>query len=371
MNTFKQNSHIRLWKKYLRRKRRICLNKRKKNIPKRLSLRTKANMPLKYICIPSELSFGKNWENVVKILNDIKYSIKYRLMKRGPTNIDHSLMSSVTPSAVLVLSSTIERSQKSAGVKFKANNKYLPQNSIVRYLLNQIDYWRYFNVPKLETDVDQSRFSFFKILDSCEADNTKIGKMIEFFGTQVGFNGETEGLLFTALCEAAANTVEHGYGATTFNKDTDRWWLTAHIDKGDDEISFVFYDQGIGIFQSLENHKNSKIKQFFNRAKSMVKDKPKAKILKHMVERNFSKYKTQNRGYGIQTFKHFIDEAEDGLLFIASENASYEYPNNILKEYTNYLSGTLIVWKIKVGYDINSNIYLKNGGKNGNLSLRD
>lgn len=367
MNIFIQNSQFRLWKKYLRRQKRVKLNKRKKNISKRAILNRSPIQPLKYIPIPEKLSFGSNWENVVKTLNDIKHAIKYRQQKKGIINIDHSEMSAVTPSTVLVLASTIERSQKLAHVRFKGNDKYLPKNDVVKYLLNQIDYWKYFDVPKLETNITQNRFSFFKILDSYEADNTKIGKMIEFFGKQVGFNGDTEGLLFTALSEAAANTVEHGYPSSEFNKVTDRWWLTALIDKETNEISFVFYDQGVGIFQSLENHKDDKVKQLFHKAKTLFKDKPKANVLKHMVEKNFSRHRVQNRGYGIQTFRKFIDEAEDGLLFIASENASYEYPSNTLKEYENYLDGTLIVWKIKVGYDINSNIFLKNGGENGEL----
>ena len=359
MNISNNYKHKLLLEKYLRRNKRIRFNKRKINISNRVSNRLEAAPPLKYIAIPSNLSFGSNWENFVKVLNDIKYAIKHRRLKKGVINIDHSMLSHATPSGILVLASTIERSQKLANVRFKGNEKYLPKDDVVNYLLNQIDYWKYFDVAKPKTSITQDQFSFFKIIDSYESDNTKIGKMVEFFEKKVGFNGETRSLLFTALCEAAANSVEHGYKAVMYNQKTDRWWLTAYIDKDSQEISFVFYDQGVGIFKSLENHKNKKIQKFFNRTKKMVKNKPHANILKRMVETNFSKYSTENRGYGIQTFKHFIDEAEDGLLFIASENASYEFPANELKEYTAYLEGTLIIWKIKVGYDINSNMYLK------------
>lgn len=363
MNVINHNRHKRLWNKYLRRRKRIKSNKRKKNISNRVSGLDKIKRPLKYISIPTDLSFGKNWEEVVKTLNDIKHAIKYRNIEKRIINIDHSMMSTVTPSGVLALSSTIERSQKLANVRFKGNNKYLPKDDVVKYFLNQIDYWKYFDVPQLKTSITQERFSFFKILDSHEADNTKIGKMIEFFGEQVGFNGDTKGLLFNALCEAAANSVEHGYKSSMYNQSTDRWWLTAHIDKEEGSISFVFYDQGVGIFNSLKNHKNNKVKDLFTRTHNIIKDKPNAKILKHMVQKNFSKYKVQNRGYGVQTFRKFIDEAEDGLLFIASENASYEYPLDNLKEYKNKLDGTLIVWKIKIGYDTTSSMYLKNGGE--------
>ncbi len=343
-----------LLEKYLRRKNRIALNKRKKILVKTKKI-TNPN-----IIIPNDISFATNWESFVEILNDIQYTIGHRFIKnRSPLSIDHSLMSKVTPSSILVLASTIEKSQKLAGIKLKGNKSYLPQNETVRYLLNEIDYWKYFNVSKLKTNFMQNRFTFFKILDSYQVDNTKIGKMIEFFEKQVGFNNDAKSLLNTALCEASANTVEHGYNNSNINKDTDRWWLTASIDKQEGTISFVFYDQGMGIFKSLEHHKNSQVKKLYNRASNLIKDKPHAKILQHMLSNNASKHNTINRGYGMQTFKNFIDKADNGLLFIASENASYEYPKDSLKEYSNSLSGTLIVWKIQVNHDINSNIYLK------------
>jgi anti-sigma regulatory factor (Ser/Thr protein kinase) len=344
-----------LLKKYLRRRHRIKYNKRKKSSQKKLK-----DFPKKYITIPNDLNFANNWENFVNILNQIQYAIKYRFVnKKEPIRIDHSKMLKVSSSGILVLASTIERAQKFANIKFKGNFEYLPKDDVVKYLLNEIDYWKYFDVPKLETSITQNRFSFFQILDSYEVDNTKIGKMIEFFEKQVGFNANTKELLFTALCEASANAVEHGYNINNFNKRTDRWWLTANIDKEENTISFVFYDQGMGIFKSLENHKSGFEQKLFRKVKRLIKDKANAKILKHMLRENYSRHNKINRGYGMQTFKKFIDEAKDGLLFIASDDSSYEYPKDILKEYKNKLSGTLIVWKIKVGYDINKNIFLK------------
>ncbi len=346
--------------KYLRRKNRINLNKRKKNSHK---IKKINSINIK---ISNDISFASNWECFVKILNDIQHVIGFRYVKnRSPLSIDHSEMLKVTPSSILVLASTIEKSQKLAGIKFKGNKEYLPKDETVKYLLNEIDYWKYFNVSKLETNILQDRFIFFKILDSYQVDNTKIGKMIEFFEKQVGFNNNAKSLLNTALCEAAANTVEHGYNSN-INKATDRWWLTASIDKQEGTISFVFYDQGMGIFKSLEHHKDNKVKTLYNKTLNLIKEKPHAKILQHMLSNNASKHNTINRGYGMKTFKDFIDKADNGLLFIASENASYEYPKDNLKEYDNPLSGTLLVWKIQVNYDISSNIYLK-GEKNDSL----
>ncbi len=351
--------HKLLWRKYLRRMHRINYGKRKKNISRR-NPRNIGKEPLKdYISIPAQLSFKYDWDMTVKTLSDIQTAIKFKFTNiKKFINIDHSKMEAMSPASVLVLASTIERSQKQAGIKFQGVNEYLPKNDVVKYLLNKIDYWKYFDVPKLETTVTQERFSFFKILDDYQVDNRKIGKMIEFFEEQVGFNGNTKEYLSIALGEASANSVEHGY--TEGKQDLDRWWLTANIDKKEGIISFVFYDQGIGIFKSVKNHKDNKLRIMYQNIKDNFKDKPKANILKKMLNYNYSKHDTANRGYGLQTFRRFIDEAEDdGVLFIASENASYEYPKDTLNEYRYNLTGTLIVWRLKVSYDTNANIYLK------------
>lgn len=112
MKTADSNRQKRLWKKFLRRKKRILLNKRKKNISNIVVGIKKVKHPKRYIQIPSNLSFGSNWEEVVKTFNDIKHSIKYGSVRKEIINIDHSMMSSATPSGILVLASTIERSQK-------------------------------------------------------------------------------------------------------------------------------------------------------------------------------------------------------------------------------------------------------------------
>lgn len=350
--------HKLLWKKYLRRIKRIKHGKRKKNVSKRNPNNIKT-IPKNYIPIPSILSFKDNWSSTVKALFDIRIAIKYRFTNIIKNiNIDHSRMEAISPASVLVLASTIERSQKQAGIRFKGVDNYLPKNDVVKYLLNEIGYWKYFDVPKLKTSVTQDRFSFFKILDDSQVDNRKIGKMIEFFERKVGFNGDARDYLSIALGEASANSVEHGY--VEAKKDLDRWWLTANIDKETNTISFVFYDQGMGIFESVKNHKNTKLRIMYQGIRDNFKDRPKARILKKMLNYNYSKHDVDNRGYGLQTFRRFIDEAEDdGVLFIASENASYEYPRDILNEYKYSLTGTLIVWKLKVGYDINASIYLK------------
>ena len=360
-NNLKYISQL-LLKKYLRRKKRILLGKRKINISKRASKLGNKSKILEDIRIPSDLSFTENWESVVETLNNIDYSLRYRFVDlKKSLSIDHSKMKSVSSAGILVLASTIECSQKIANVKFVGKEEFLPKNDVIRYLLNEIDYWKYFDVSKLSTEITQKRFSFFKIIDSYEADNTKIGKMIEFFSKKVGFNGETRAHLYTALSEAAANTIEHGYSNTSIKKDkiNNRWWLTANIDAKEQVISFVFYDQGIGIFKSLESNKKDFLRNFFKKTKALVKTNPHAKILQRMLHENFSRHNTENRGYGLQTFKKFIDESEEGSLFIASDNASYLYPSDTLQEYTHKLKGTLIVWKIKVGYDKSKNIYLK------------
>jgi hypothetical protein len=46
--------------------------------------------------------------------------------------------------------------------------------------------------------------------------------------------------------EAAANTVEHAYKEKQRIQTINKWWLTASLNTSTGEISFIFYDQGLG-----------------------------------------------------------------------------------------------------------------------------
>jgi hypothetical protein len=87
-------------------------------------------------------------------------------------------------------------------------------------------------------------------------------------------------------------------------------------------------------------------------------------ILRRLITTNLSSYKDERRGNGLISFKTFIDEVESGELTIYTDNVSYAAISDEIKNYDDYLDGTLIVWKIKVGSGDDKCMYLNGDHKN-------
>ncbi len=199
---------------------------------------------------------------------------------------------------------------------------------------------------------------YLKITSDEKVSGVKIGTLIEFFEKILYFSPDIRDKFSDALMEAAANTVEHAYSSES-SYHIDKWWLTASLNKISNEVSFVFYDQGLGILNTLEKaNKNIKFKRLVDDGINIF-GYSKGDILRKLITTNLSQYKDNRRGNGLISFKSFIDEVEDGSLSISTDNFTYLAKEDKIIEFDNKLNGTLIVWKIKATNDKNKKIYVK------------
>ncbi len=125
-------------------------------------------------------------------------------------------------------------------------------------------------------------------------------------------------------------------------------------------------DQGAGILNTLtrdnpQNNYHKYLKRFLYLFKPERKD-----ILKLLLTTNLSRHKDPRRGNGLQSFKAFIDEVDNGELTIATEKYIYHAKKNQSIELLKSLQGTLIVWRICLNSSRNTVITLKEGIQNGN-----
>lgn len=306
------------------------------------------------IKIPDTLDFLKNQDKTIKLLNNIQNTI----LGNKKFSIDHRSMKKISKESLLLLVAEIERCSTLSSVKLKPNYRLFPKNIQIQQLLKEIGYWKYFNMrPKKSKNILNNRL-YLKIASDKTVSGVKIGELIEFFETILYFNPETRDKFSDALIEASANSVEHAYSSKN-KKCIDKWWLTASLNKISNEVSFVFYDQGDGILNTLEkSNKSIKFKRLIDQWINIDKYSKKH-ILKKLITTNLSQYKDNRRGNGLISFKSFIDEVEDGELSISTDNFTYLAKEDKVVEYTNKLNGTLIVWKIKATSDKNKKIYVK------------
>jgi len=338
--------HNRLTKKRERRRLRTLRGLRKHKL--------KIIDNINEVTIDSELDFLQDQEATLKLLKDIQHLILYN----KKFSINHKDMKNITKESLLLLTAEIERCASISNKKLKPNYKLFPKDHNINLLLDKIGYWKHFNMPiKKSTDL-QCDDLYLQITSDTKVKGQKIGELIEFFETLVHFEPFIRDKFSDALMEAASNTVEHAYSDNIQNS-IGKWWLTASLNKNTNEISFVFYDQGDGILNTLEkSNKSIKFKKLVDEWINIF-GYSKAEILKKLVTTNLSQYKDDRRGNGLVSFKSFIDEVDNGELSISTDDFTYFVSSDKIVKYKEKLNGTLLSWRINISNDNNKNIYIK------------
>jgi len=307
------------------------------------------------IVIPAILDLNENRDKFTSLINRIQDV----LLNGKIFLIDHREMKIITKEALLLLTSEIERCTTIMGIKLKAKSKFAPSNPNIKTLLNKIGYWDYFNLNlgRADEKEDDSEL-YLQIVGDTLVSGEKIGSLIQFFEKLICFDVSTKDKFSDAMMEAAANTVEHAYSQKMETENIKKWWLTACINKATKEISFIFYDQGLGILNTLEHtQRHIRLKRLI--AGWVAKGMSKGGILKELVTTNLSSYKDERRGNGLISFKTFIDEVRGGELTIYTDDVSYSAISDKIINYKTPINGTLIAWKIKVNQVDDKCIYIK------------
>ena len=365
---------------FWRKRTRKHLKRKKKS--KKNSYRFMAKKVSKII-IPSHLDLE---ENLKKALSFIKYLGK-EIRENNSIIIDHTHMKTISQEALLLLTSEIERSiqylkEKNQYPELKGNKKFMPKNENIKELLNKIGYWKYFKIkPQKNKNFHEERY-YLEIRSDTKANPIHVGELITFFEKIISFEDDFKDKFNDALFEAVANVVEHAYiePQEVFIIEG-KWWLTASLDFSKNVVSFTIFDQGIGIFKSLNSPNRKKpisnsIKNFIKMIKNRDFDKilkqkeyPKITLLNKLINESekLSRHDTIGRGNGFKSFKRFIDEVENGEMLILTDNIWYKAISDDNKILDNPINGTLISWTIKVDNNSNKKIHLKENNEHNKI----
>lgn len=308
------------------------------------------------VTLPEVLDLDKNRDEFFYILKQVQDV----LLNKKNFLIDHRNLIDITKEALLVLTAEIERCTSLVETRLGAICKYTPKNTEIRSLLQKIGYWDYFNInlQNCSGSYDRDDELYLKIVGDTVISGEKIGSLINFFEELVCFDVDTKDKFSDAMMEAAANTVEHAYTTDGNVKTINKWWLTASLNKSTSEISFIFYDQGLGVLNTLEtSQRHIKLKRLF--LSWVMEGLSKGDILKKLITTNLSSYKDKRRGNGLISFKSFIDQVEGGELTIYTDNVSYSAISDEICNYNNSIDGTLIAWKIKANHHTSRCMYIK------------
>jgi len=169
----------------------------------------------------------------------------------------------------------------------------------------------------------------------------------------IGDNISKWPILNSGLSEAITNVSQHAYPESQgFSQDHKHWYLSGGYNPITKELKFVFYDQGIGIPNSLPSSEIwEKVVDFLSFVPAMER-KHDELLLKAAVEIERTSTEESDRGKGLQDLLEFINERGQGYLSILSQHGLYKYSvkngsSRVKSERFIYpIEGTLIIWKV-------------------------
>jgi len=250
----------------------------------------------------------------------------------------------MTPETSLVLMAEMFRAHRLYGECEKLCT--LPDDPHIRDLLGEVGYYDYFPETKKVWEPPKGvQRHFFSHQKGTFLDPTVVKSLLLHFETVSSLGAEMNSALYEALVEGMNNVLEHAYPHTIGRTAQYRyWWMLGYVDTGTCEMSFSFFDQGVGIPKTIRTRfKDSPWLGPLAPADSQL-------VQRAVIEGGYSSTKMPSKGRGLPTLKRFIDAATDGELSIISDKTFCVFHTGrkaVRADHKNSLPGTLITWNIR------------------------
>ena len=321
-----QKTRLKREKRQKRCKASFCWTKQQPRPPD-------ANLVTHTILIPEHLNLITDYETACSFFVELRKALNDR--KLHQVCLDHRNQKSITPEAALLLIAELFRSHKK---KPQLEKKcYGPADPTVCWILQEVGYFKYF--PELNYRVKPQPRRCLQHLNDNATRGSKVKKLIEHFEQRVTFTPDGRRALYDALIEGMNNVAEHAYPHRHYNrKSYSEWWLVGYFDDSINEISFSFFDQGIGIPQTIR----SRLGDSFRKGTALIRD---------AVEHGRSSTKLDTRGKGLPSLKRFVDASIAGTLVINSHESQCVFQRGqapVEQTWGIRLPGTLISWNIQI-----------------------
>ena len=206
-------------------------------------------------------------------------------------------------------------------------------------------------------------FEFVKYVKGCCGDvvdtKEKRAKLKTEVTALVGCSVPKWTILHSGISEAVTNVTHHAYPNNPQCKDKS-WYLTGSFHSQTKELKIAFYDQGVGIPNSLpESNLWEKVLAYFSKFSiekaEQLRD---ATLIKAAVSIDRTSTEKNDRGKGLQDLIEFIRELGSGYVSIMSYKGLFKCSIENGKErvksesFDRPLRGTLIIWSVVLSEDI-------------------
>ena len=306
------------------------------------------------IFLPEEMNFFDAYnETSIHILAIRKFSnvrrSEDRTYRLASVNFDD--LKSISTSAALVL--TAELSKWDDAIRQQLTPMVDNWDKEILKQFTDLGFFDLFNNCNIEPNKEgfNTPINLVKYIKGRCGDNCKIRTLKKEIVDVIGEELCKWSFLHGGVTEAITNVSHHAYPDTKGYSENDKnWYLTGSYNEDNKELKIVFYDQGIGIPNSLPaSHLWEKILTLLSSLPAIDRKRDEV-LLKAAIELERTSTGEMDRGKGLQDLLEFIRQRENGHLSILSLKGLFKYSmlNGREKIKTEHFStpicGTLIIW---------------------------
>lgn len=321
------------------------------------------------IILPEVMDFNEHYMSTVQCITAIRKLVNVYDSFKGQripskayklSNVDFDGLRRVSTSAAIVLTAEISKWDNS--IRRRLVPDVVNWSDDIYNHFSQLGFFDLFgNKPERKPGgvVNKPELNFVRYLKGKTGNSEEAKEKKKFLKSElkriVGSDVAKWTILHSGLSEAVTNVTHHAY-PRGFDCSDPSWYLTGAYNNKTKEMKIVFYDQGIGIPNSLPESKIwEKVLSYFSRFNIPFADQKKdAALLKAAVSIDRTSTGKNDRGKGLQDLLEFIKQRGDGYMSLISYHGLYKYTITNGKEdvksesFDRPLCGTLIIWSVNL-----------------------
>lgn len=306
--------------------------------------------------VPTVLSLRDNYDETVRLITELR---SLALDQYLPVYLYFDFVERIEPAALIVLTAEIHRCRnlRKVGGTPMVSGTY-PRDDAICAQLAKMGFFKLLNLRdhpdregKRDSDADASDVLVIPFLTDREVTAERCAEFIDLLADVIGglipMDEKSQRYLQGAIVEAMKNAGEHAYKFKPPHQAFGhRWWLSGSVNRASKEVSILLFDQGAGIPATLAPGLMDRVRSLANLEGIIPRDS-------HMIEIATKTGETSTgqagRGQGFYTMRKFVDDCDDGDLFVYSNAGHYMYARNGTSRGDEPLSlgGTLIQWRFR------------------------
>lgn len=282
----------------------------------------------------------QNLSEVCAIARLIRKNCLDKGFQKITINFGH--VESLSSDAALILLSEIQRCRRFLNRKQQLTGTY-PLNANVSKLLYDLGFYKALDIRKPKTLKDPPDKFFVQIASHNQTQAEVSYRLLETFRKIDALSQAEQRMLQVAIVECMDNAKEHAYPKGSNQPYLLReWWLCGYADPETQTAQFSFFDQGVGIPETVRRKQKMSMGEFFTNWSD-------ASWINVAVKKKVSRHASDRRGHGLEKLMHILDRhGTSGVLRVAGGAGMVEFTPGKSNPLTvaNPLDGTLISWQL-------------------------